>query len=252
MTYARTPEDPAILDTDTFYQGTLTIGYAVHNIAFDAGFNASRSPLQEARVLGFTFGITYVYVPEDADSDDYKDQALTALHSQIYFNEPQKPPLFWVRMGYIGNTLRSNLLPAPNSTGTEAAFSFDAYYPYSPELMLSLGASFHGYDDNNGFFDRALKNTTSSEIQLLASTIQGLPHTSIVLQATWLIVSPFDSLVPRYQATEIDSSRQWSHTIDIGWRHQFSKHWYLTPTYEVSMYQGLPSTAVLGDIVYAF
>src|SRR5579871_1238415 len=125
FTYARTPEAPVIDDTDTFYQGTLTVGYAQHNLGFDVGFNVSRSPLQESRVLGGSFGLTYVVVPESFDPDDYKEHALTALHSQIYINVAESPPLFWVRLGYIGNTLHSNLVGGSNGgiSGSETAFT---------------------------------------------------------------------------------------------------------------------------------
>ena len=251
FTYSRTSEEPSFDDTDTFYQGTLSLGYAVQNIGFDVGFNVSRSPLQDSRTIGGTFGLTYIYTPSGADPDDYSETALDSLHTQLYKKQAEQPPLFWVRFGFIGNTLRSNLLAFPNDSGKETALSVDVFYPYSPELLFTAGTSFHGYDDSHGFFDRSLKNTTSTEISLLASTVQGLPHTTVSMQATWQLALR-DSFIPRYQATEIDSSRVWSHTLDLSWRHQFTSHWYLTPTYELTVLGQLPATAIMGEVLYSF
>ncbi|MBI3544675.1 MAG: hypothetical protein HY075_15500 [Deltaproteobacteria bacterium] len=248
--HSRTPTFDG-LDTDTFYQGTLSIGYSVSNLAFDIGFNIAQSPLQRERTLGGSIGLTWIFVPSILDPDDYRELALRTLHSQIYERKEEKAPLFWVRLGYLGNSMKTNIIEYPANSGKESAFSFDLYYPWSNELISSFSAGFHGYDNSRGFFDRSLQNTTDVETLLLTSTIQGLPHTTLALQSTWQL-APRDAIIPRYQATEIDSSRKWTHTIDLGWRHQFSPHWYLTPTYEVTMQLDQASTGVMTELYYAF
>ncbi|MBI3555275.1 MAG: hypothetical protein HY074_03290, partial [Deltaproteobacteria bacterium] len=72
---------------------------------------------------------------------------------------------------------------------------------------------------------------------------------TISTQATYQLALR-DSCIPKYTATEIDSSRIWVHTFDLGWRHQFSKHWYITPNYEVSVQAAFPASAVSLDILY--
>ena len=248
IVYSRSPAG-GTTETDTFYQGTLGFGYAISNLAFDVGFTAAHSPLQQTRTLGGSFGLTYIYTPSDANAEDYAEQALAALHTQVYEAKQERPPLFWVRFGYLGNSMTSTLLPERANNGKETALTADVFYPYSNDLLFNFGVSFHGYDDRQGFYDGVFQKSTDAQLELLSSTIQGLPHTTISNQATYKLAQR-DWCIPRYTATEIDSSRIWVHTFDLGWRHQFSKNWYLTPNYEITLQSSTPASAVSVDILY--
>lgn len=248
--YSQTPIQN-LDQTDTYYQGTIGLGYALKNIAFDLGFMGSQSPLERIHSLGGSLGLTYIHIPPNANPDDYKNRALTSLHSQVYTEAEELQPVFWVRFGFVGNTIKSNLIDFPANSGKETALTIDAYYPHGDLLLLSAGASFHGYDNSRGFYDRALANITSIEMALLASTLQGLPHTTLSLQAFWQITSR-DTFLPRYQSTEIESIRKWSHTLDLGWRHRFSTQWFLAPTYEITAFESRIATAVVLDFLFIF
>lgn len=236
---------------DTFYQGGLGAGYAINNIAFDIGFQISKSPLTETSSIGGSFGFTYIFIPPGANAEDYEPDALSVSRAQVYQKPQEQPPLFWVRFGYTGNSMSSDVVGFPNNVGKETGFTFDGYYPVNDDILVNIGLGFHGYDDSRGFYSLALENVTTAKQLLLLSTIQGLPHSNISLGLTWQYTQR-DALVPRYQGTEIDSSRQWAHTIDLAWRHQFSKNWFLTPTYEATVYQATASTGLLLGLLYIF
>ena len=251
LTFTKTPTTSLASSYDTFYQLNLGVGYAIHNIAFDVGFQYSKSPLTEVRSLGGSFGVTYIFTPQGANDDDYQEEALASFHAQTFHKTHEQPPLFWLRLGYIGNTMKTEALPLANSSGRETALAIDAFYPFNDELLFILGAGFHGYDNSRGFYDKALANANTAEQQLLQSTLQGLPHTNYSLSASYQLTQS-EALMPRYQATEIDSSRQWSHTVDLAWRHEISKSWYLTPNYELTITQATSSTGVILDLLFIF
>src|SRR5581483_6962305 len=141
---------------------------------------------------------------------------------------------FWAHAAYIGNSMNSRALPDGANSGKETAFTLDLYHPFDPEFLLGFGMGFHSYDDKTGFFSVALQNATDIGLALLGTTLQGLPKLTFSLQATWQL-APRDAFLPRYQATELEKSSQWVHTIDLGWRHQFAKQWFFTPTYEATV-----------------
>lgn len=248
--YSKTPI-PFTELTDTFYLGTVGAGYAVQNIAFDVAFQYSTSPLTKIMSLGGSLGITYIFIPEGASAEDYSKDALGALNQQIYEKNEEQPALFWLRAGYTGNTMTSGLVNFSNNRGQETSFTFDFFFPYTEELLLNAGVGFHGYDNSRGFFDKAFENMTTIEQALLQSTLQGLPRTTASIGGTWQLASR-DAFLPRYQATEIDSSRTWAHTLNLGWRHQFAKAFYMTPIYEVSVQDAQANTGVVMELLFTF
>lgn len=255
FTFQRTPA-PGTGSSDRYFQGTLGFGYSFNNMALDAAFIYASTPLEGTTSVGFSVGYTYLFVPGGLDASEYSDQALTAAHTQIYENletdqHENQDPLFWIRIAYNGNSMSSTLLDDAENSGKETSLTIDGYYPFSQDLLLSAGVGFYSYDDSKGFFDRALENAVTAQQLLLQSTLQGLPHTTISLQASYQITAR-DAGIPRYQATEIDSTRTWSHTFDLGWRHQFTKQWYLSPLYEVTLEGATTESGVILELLCVF
>lgn len=250
FTYQAAPTTPDV-GTDSFYQGALGAGYAIENFAFDAGFIFSYTNLPQIISLGGTLGLTYIFTSSDEDPSEYQAVALDALHSQFYTSHEKPLPVLWTRIGFTGNSMQSALLGSAGNSGKETALTIDVFYPFSEELLFGINAGFHGYDNNKGFFNKAFTGTITAEQLLLRSTLQGLPHNNFGAMSAWQL-APRDFLIPRYALTELDSSRKWSHTIDLGWRHQFSKNWFISPTYEISIYQAVSSSAVIFDLLYSF
>lgn len=249
FTHARTPLGRFIGETDTFYQGVFGVGYAIDNLGFDLGFLTSSSPLTQTTTLGGYIGMTYIFSGEFADPKEYGEQTLDLLHSQIYEKKPEHPPIFWMRFGFAANSMRSDIVGDFNNSGKQTSFTVDGYYPMYDDLVLGGSLAFHGYDDSKGFFTNTQKNVTNIHVALLGATLQGLPKTSISVHAAWQLASR-DTFTPRYSVTEIDASKRWSHTIDLGWRHQFNKHWFMTPTYEVSVQGARAFSGLIFELLY--
>jgi hypothetical protein len=249
FSHSRTPLDNPAADIDTFYQGLFGVGYAINNLGFDVGATMSQSPLTQSSGLGGYIGFSYIFTDEFTNPAVHTQQALDLLHTQIYERNPEHPPIFWVRLGFAANTLRTKELGDQAPSGKQTSVTFDFHYSPDDNLFLTLSTAFYTNDDSTGFFTNAERNADNFHTALLGATLQGLPHTSLGLQATWQI-APRDSLVPRYQATEVDSTRQWSHTIDLGWRHHFLKEWFISPTYEATIQGDTAITGLIFAITY--
>ena len=235
---------------DTYYQGNIGVGHAIKNAAVDAGFSASYSPLTEVVSKGGYLGLTYIFTSEKANPDDQSDRALSLLHTQIYPSEEESAALFWARAGFSGNTMSSTLARPPNNKAKGTVFTLDVYYPADPVLLLGAGVGFHGYDSaGRTFFAEAQKNATSMRSYLLGSTILGLPRTSAHFDLFWNITDR-DIFQPRYSSTEIDSTRLWTHTLGLSWRHQFTKTLAITPTYETTIQGSNVYAGFLLDVMY--
>lgn len=247
--YARAPLERTRA-LDTFYQGNLGVGHAINNVAVDGGFSLSYSPLTEIQSKGGYLGLTYIFMSERTDPAQQSDRALSLLHTQIYPSEEENTALFWARVGFTGNTMSTTLRRPPDNKAKGTAFTLDVYYPADPVVLLGAGIGFHGYDSaGRVFFAEAQKNATSLRTNLLGSTIVGLPRTSAHFDVAWTITDR-DIFQPRYSSIEIDSTRLWTHTLGLGWRHQFTRSVSMTPSYETTVQGSRVYTGFLLDLTY--
>lgn len=248
LVFSRTPVT-GTRAVDTYYQANLGLGHAIDNIAFDAGFIGSVSPLTAVLSKGGYIGATYIVVKDTIDPATHSDNALMLLRTQIY-PEPDNQPLFWVRVGFAGNTMSSRLVSTPDNNARGTIFSLDATYPVNPELTVGAGLSLFGYDSKSRrFFSEAQRHSSTLGRYMLGATVQGLPHSVATVNFSQTITNR-DTFVPRYSATELDATRTWTHTIDLGWRHQFTKKFFLTPTYELTIQGNRAFTGFLLDFMH--
>lgn len=237
---------------DNFYQGSAGAGHAIDNFAFDLGFMGSFSPLTAVTSKGGYVGVTYIHVPGTTDPATQSDSALELLAHHQIFPTAANQPLFWVRSAFNGNTMTSDLVSHAGAKAKGTSFTVDATYPVDPVLQLGAGLGFYGYDNaSQAFFDEAQRNMTSLSRYLLGATVLGLPRTSANVNGTYQI-SDWDLFTPRYTATEIDSTRQWTHTLNLGWKHNFSKTIAMTPAYEVSISGNRAFSGLMLDLFYSF
>lgn len=249
FSYAQTPL-PVLQQMDTFYQSSLGASFSADKLAFDLGVNYSKNPLARLYTIGGTVGVTFIYYPLSEEEKNHNAQSMQLLHYQIYEpGEKKDMPLFWMRAGYIGNVLKSRALPESSSSGQETSFTFDVSVPFLDDFVGSLSLGFFGYDDTNQFFTAALSQPTTLDQAFLGSTISGLPKHSIGARVEWQI-SPLDTFIPKYQATENSLTGDWSHTGGISWRHFFRRKLYFAPSFEETL---APTASVFGfsfDFIY--
>ena len=250
LTHTRSPAD-TIARTDSFTQLSLGAGYSVDYLGFDAGFNLARQPLEQIHSIGGYFGITYFYSASDQPPNDEASENTQLLHTQTYSKPSLLLPVFWIRTGYAINSITSDLLLGPDDGGKDTTLSIDGFYLVNDELVLGSGIGVHFYEQKRNLFKSFIQNSNNVYLNLLTNTVLGYPKTTFNLNANWQL-APRDSLLPRYQATEIETSRDWIHTVDLGWRHQFTKHLYMTPTYEISFQSMMAYTGLLFSLLYVF
>jgi hypothetical protein len=251
ITYSNTPvkigSDRA---NDKYFIGLVSVGYAHENIALDLGLNASNASLSRIQAVGGAFGLTYLYSPDK--ETDYGEAALaTSLHPQVYMQHEEQPPILWTRLGFLANSLKSSAITEGDNKGSQTAFTFDVYYPSNPELLLVGGMGFYSYDDTTGLFKNAFRDTNDAHANYANGTIQGLPRITAYFQANWA-VSARDAFLPRYQLSQLQSESMRAHTFDLGWRHQFAKKIFVTPSYEHTVLGASNTSGIIFEFLYLF
>lgn len=248
LAYSRTPVD-TVDRNDTFYQASGGAGYSGDVTTVDFAVQVSRSPLTEITSYGYTLGLSYIFC------EDSGPEVITArppnARKIMREKEPQKAPLFWTRFTYTGTALKSSLLQDASNSGSQTVSTIDVFFPAGRTTMLGVGMAFYAYDDPKNFFSGAIRGNQTFELNLLGATLQGLPALSANIDFSWQIGRK-NVFMPRYQATELQSTASWSHTFDIGWQYQFNSKWSATPTYEASLQGTEVFTGFLLDVACLF
>lgn len=249
FTHYRTPVDT--IGTETYFQEALGASYTLDNtIMVDGNFQLSQSPQPQIYSIGGGVGVVLNWFDKNSSSVPSLAQLAGMSRIRAQFDEEAYTELVLsARFGMGINNFTSSLLPG--SSAQEDSYSLDLTKPLNDDFTASAGVIYYSYNDANGFFTQALSDNFSSERFLLGSTIQGLPIATLSTRLT-AIIADFDTFVPSYSASMLQTSKLWTHTVSGSWKHEFSRNWVITPGYEVTMQKGLTTSGFLLDLLYRF
>ncbi|MGE4233358.1 MAG: hypothetical protein AB7F43_08520 [Bacteriovoracia bacterium] len=230
---------------DKFITSSAGVNLAVNKFALELLYNYSYSTISLFHSHGATIAFTYIFSEDDLKKDNSRE-ALALMHTQIYEPSTNNYPVLWMRAGGSGNYMSSLAI---DKSGIESDFFLEVYSPQLSKLLnelvtLGLAGIVYSYDDSDNFFTGAQRTASNLSQALLGSTIQGLPLVTVTASVMWQIAS-LDTFITRYQHTQMYVLEDPARTIGLGWRHRFSKHFYLTPDYSMT-FQGDYKTNAVG------
>jgi hypothetical protein len=264
-----------------YYAVTGGAGYAVKNIALDVGFTLARAATTAKQIsaTGGYGGITYIHAPEVAEnpSDEEEEDPNKIGVRQLYVKPIQRPALFWVHASAFTYSAASKVQNGVNVPKVAiSGGNIDGYYPIDQQFQVAVGGGLYSFPVDPGYFySGTLKYINNTNLWLVWSTLRGLPRTALYGQLSWQITAA-DGFMPRYTYSQVNFlpeanavtsavatgstsvpgatgfEIQTAHTFDLIWRHQLSKHWFLTPAYELSIQSSRANTALLVDLNYSF